>query len=276
MRLPPQNNNLKKKSFFFSFSSSFFGSMTVEVYDSCARGDLQTFIAAVKSDYEVQSFELAIAAYNGHIAFFEWIENTFLVDWVSFTNIHPLTYQLLTDWKLYTLDDALCGRQTELVKYCLLLKCPWTPRSLYCAVLSNSIELVRFCIHEGAPCNALAVETAARQGNFKMVKLLHDTFKTNITSDILVGAILSGSVPVLSYLLKSRCTLYAFMCALAAQYGKLPILKCLKEHGCDWDESVVFCAANYNQKHVLKWLLANNAPVNQHDQLLVNMLCEQL
>ncbi|CAM9667025.1 unnamed protein product, partial [Sphacelaria rigidula] len=72
------------------------------------------------------------------------------------------------------------------------------------------------------------------------------------------------SVAQLLYSLECGLHLPAKLCAAAAGFGRLDVLKCLRARNCPWDKTICHRAASAGYLEILQWERPNGCPWDEN------------
>ena len=148
-------------------------------------------------------------------------------------------------------------------------KCEWSAGTIYRAAEQGNLEMVKYCVANECPIDAIACEYAAKNGHLEILKYLHEEAKAPWDEYTATWAAGKGQLHILEYLVERKYDeygMYGMLCEYAAmraaESGHLDCLKYLHETAkAPWDYKAVRQAHLYNQPECLQYLLDNNCPL---------------
>ena len=149
-------------------------------------------------------------------------------------------------------------------------KCEWDEVTIETAALQGNLKMVKYCVANECPIEESACACSALNGQLECLKYLHEEAKAPWNSDTASWAANDGHLHILEYLVERKYDKYSEMaCANAAKYGHLDCLKYLRETAkAPWDSWTVrvahlatrFAHEN-NQTERVQYLLDNDCPL---------------
>jgi len=142
-------------------------------------------------------------------------------------------------------------------------KCEWSAGTIYRAAEQGNLEMVKYCVANECPIDAIACEYAAKNGHLEILKYLHEEAKAPWGSDTAAGAALNGHLHILEYLVERKYDQYdEIACFWAAMDGHLDCLKYLRETAkAPWDEDAVRVARENYHPECVQYCLDNDCPL---------------
>ena len=142
-------------------------------------------------------------------------------------------------------------------------KCEWSAGTIYRAAEQGNLEMVKYCVANECPIDAIACEYAAKNGHLEILKYLHEEAKAPWDEYTATWAAGKGQLHILEYLVERKYDEYDMLaCERAAKSGHLDCLKYLHETAkAPWDEDAVREAHKNNEPDCLHYLLDNNCPL---------------
>jgi len=172
-------------------------------------------------------------------------------------------------WQRYWYKPYFCMQVAETNKLELLKwireekKCEWDGSTIKPAAIQGNLEMVKYCVANECPINALACTWAAENGQLECLKYLHEEVKAPWGSETSSWAALNGHLHIFEYLVERKYDKYdECACWFAAKYGHLDCLKYLHETAkAPWDSRAVRYAHKNDQTECVQYLLDNNCPL---------------
>jgi len=142
-------------------------------------------------------------------------------------------------------------------------KCKWDKHTINAAARQGNLEMVKYCVANECPIDALACALAAENGHLECLKYLHEEAKAPWNSSTASWAASNGHLHILEYLVERKFDKYSELaCERAAEFGHLDCLKYLHETAkAPWDSWDVYFAHKNNHSECLQYLLDNNCPL---------------
>ena len=142
-------------------------------------------------------------------------------------------------------------------------KCAWDGKTSAVAAEQGNLEMVKYCVANRCPIDALACANAASIGHLECLKYLHEDVKVPWGSVTAREAARNGHLHVLKYLVERKYDKYDnSACSHAAENGHLDCLKYLREVGkAPWDSQAVVEAHASDSLECLQYLLVNDCPL---------------
>ncbi|CAL6381818.1 unnamed protein product [Bathycoccus prasinos] len=142
-------------------------------------------------------------------------------------------------------------------------KCKWDRRTICAAVCQGNLEMVKYCIVNKCPISMLECADAAENGHLECLKYLHEDAKAPWDEYTAIWAAAKGHLHILEYLVERKFDKYGVCaCAFAAEIGHFDCLKYLHETAkAPWDSASVQGAHWNNHTECLQYLLDNNCPL---------------
>ena len=142
-------------------------------------------------------------------------------------------------------------------------KCDWNELTIMTAASQGNLEMVKYCVANECPIDALACACATTLGRLECLKYLREEVKAPWNSDTASWAALYGHLHILEYLVESKYDEYdGDACEFAAGEGHVDCLKYLHETAkAPWDYRAVREAHKVNQTECVQYLLDNNCPL---------------
>ncbi|CAL6331824.1 unnamed protein product [Bathycoccus prasinos] len=194
-------------------------------------------------------------------------------------------------WDSKTMRRAAEQGNLEMVKYCVANECPingwacaeaagnghlellkwireekkcrWDEWTINMAAEKGNLEMVKYCVANECPIDAIACAKAAKNGHLEILKYLHEEVKAPWDSVTASWAAAKGHLHILEYLVERKYDQYSvYACTNAAMDGHLDCLKYLHETAkAPWNSQAVRRAHENNQTECLQYLLDNNCPL---------------
>lgn len=120
--------------------------------------------------------------------------------------------------------------------------CPWDYCTVNSAAYSGNINTLKFAIANNCEWHSDAFNYACKSGNLNVVKCLYDESSHDL----------------------SKPWWDSSVCATAAEYGHLHILKFLKEKMCPWRIDTLYSALKNNNLEIFYWAIENGCPSNEY------------
>ena len=170
----------------------------------------------------------------------------------------------------YCYREAIYNDDIYTVKWLKKRRLQLTEDTFSAAAEVGNLKILKWLKRNDCPFNHIAVNAAAYSGNLKALRFL---IKNGCEWEIgaFNCACVGGNLKSVMYLFNdavndlSKPWLNESVCASAAKYGRLEILKYLKSFSCPWDISTSWFAAYFaietGKTDVLKWVLENGCPV---------------
>ena len=135
-------------------------------------------------------------------------------------------------------------------------KCDWDVGTINRAAEQGNLEMVKYCVVKKCPIGTYACARAAENGHLKVLKYLRENVKAPWDS-YTAAAARNGHFHILEYLVKRKFDNYnEDACACAASGGHLEVLKYLHEEAkAPWDEYTAYLAASNGHLHILEYLV---------------------
>ena len=142
-------------------------------------------------------------------------------------------------------------------------KCKWDKHTINAAARQGNLEMVKYCVANECPIDALACAFAAKSGHLECLKYLREEAKAPWTWGTASMAASNGHLHILEYLVERKFDKYSeFACTRAAKYGHLDCLKYLRETAkAPWNSGAVYHAHKNNHPDCVQYLLDNNCPL---------------
>ncbi|CAL6331802.1 unnamed protein product [Bathycoccus prasinos] len=142
-------------------------------------------------------------------------------------------------------------------------KCRWDEWTINMAAEKGNLEMVKYCVANECPIDAIACAKAAKNGHLEILKYLHEEVKAPWDSVTASWAAAKGHLHILEYLVERKYDQYSvYACTNAAMDGHLDCLKYLHETAkAPWNSQAVRRAHENNQTECLQYLLDNNCPL---------------
>ena len=171
---------------------------------------------------------------------------------------------LKMDGEKYFCLEVAATNKLELLKWAREeKKCEWDHNTIIMAAYQGNLEMVKYCVANECPIDAIACEYAAKNGHLEILKYLHEEAKA--PWDFLPAnlAAQNGHLHILEYLVERKFDKYdEFACERAAEFGHLDCLKYLHETAkAPWNSRAVRDAHWNNHSECLQYLLDNNCPL---------------
>ena len=145
----------------------------------------------------------------------------------------------------------------ELLKWAReVKKCEWDKKTIAVAAEQGNLEMVKYCVANRCPIDALACANAARNGDLECLKYLHEDVKAPWDWKTASGAAENGHLHILEYLVEREYDEFdENACSWAADQGQLDCLKFLHETAkAPWGSGTVALAAMQGHLHILEYL----------------------
>jgi hypothetical protein len=104
---------------------------------------------------------------------------------------------------------------------------------------------------------------AAESGHLNIIKWAIEKDCPFVVHHCVYSAIDLDKIDILFFFVDKGFPLDPIMCSVAAENGKLEMLKFLKKQLCPWDERTPILAAENGHLDVLKWAFENDCPINE-------------
>ncbi|CAL6354517.1 unnamed protein product [Bathycoccus prasinos] len=156
-----------------------------------------------------------------------------------------------------------CTNKLELLKWIREeKKCEWDSRTINAAASQGNLEMVKYCVANECPIDALACANAAENGHLECLKYLREEVKAPWDFRTANWAALNGHLHILEYLVERKYYKYnGWACWYAAKNGHLDCLKYLHETAkAPWNYLAVRYAHGNNQTECVQYLLDNDCP----------------
>ena len=142
-------------------------------------------------------------------------------------------------------------------------KCEWNERTIMTAAFKGILEMVKYCVVNKCPGDKGACASAADGGELECLKYLHEEVKAPWDYDTAMFAACNGHLHILEYLVEQKYDKYRkSACSVAAARGNLDCLKFLHETAkAPWDSDAVEGAHKKNRSECLQYLLDNKCPL---------------
>ena len=142
-------------------------------------------------------------------------------------------------------------------------KCKWNERTINAAAEQGNLEMVKYCVANECPIDALACARAAENGHLECLKYLREEAKAPWDSQTANTAAQNGHLHILEYLVERKFDKYSeCVCVCAAQNGHLDCLVYLRETAkAPWIDDAVYRAHKFNHRECLQYLLDNDCPL---------------
>ena len=142
-------------------------------------------------------------------------------------------------------------------------KCKWDEWTIDVAAKHGNLEMVKYCVANKCPINAMACSSAALNGQLEVLKYLREEVKAPWDSVAASWAALSGHLHILEYLVERKYDKYnQWACQWAALKGHFDCLKYLHETAkVPWNFQAVRDAQKNNHPECLQYLLDNTCPL---------------
>jgi hypothetical protein len=142
-------------------------------------------------------------------------------------------------------------------------KCDWDVGTINRAAEQGNLEMVKYCVVKKCPIGMYACARAAQNGHLEELKYLHEEVKAPWDSVTADWAAHNGHLHILEYLVERKYDKFdAYACWYAAEKGHLDCLKYLHETAkAPWDWFAVSEAHHNNQTECLQYLLDNDCPL---------------
>ncbi len=112
------------------------------------------------------------------------------------------------------------------------------------------------------------------RGEMSEIKWLLTQINEDCITDIMIGAVGGGHINIFIWLNLDKGSLTSYlkecfqrkmghMCKVAAKYGRLEMLKWLREQDYPWDEDVPIGAIKYGHIDTFSWAIDNGCPYNR-------------
>lgn len=202
------------------------------VWDNAAEHghlDILKWLVDVWPNYRYFECVYAFAAEYGHIHVIEWL----------LTITHPPDHKACM-W-------AAFGGQLETLKWLHENGFTWNRLTCIEAISTGNIECLKYahengCMWDGRDC--------VFEATFAINTYEFDEDEYN--------RIFNERLKILKYLVREGCVIdNPELCANAARFGHLPMLKWLRKHGCPWDENT---CKEVKHADIVKWIHENGCP----------------
>jgi hypothetical protein len=142
-------------------------------------------------------------------------------------------------------------------------KCDWDKHTIHAAAEQGNLEMVKYCVANECPINAMACAFAAQNGHLEVLKYLREEVKAPWDSATANVSAANGHLHILEYLVERKFDKYnEWACTLAAKFGYFDCLVYLHETAkAHWDYRAVRLAHKNNQTECVQYLLDNNCPL---------------
>jgi hypothetical protein len=142
-------------------------------------------------------------------------------------------------------------------------KCDWDVGTINRAAEQGNLEMVKYCVVKKCPIGTYACARAAENGHLKVLKYLHEEAKAPWDSYTAAWAARNGHFHILEYLVERKYDRYnERACQWAAEKGHLDCLKYLHETAkAPCNARSVFWAHENNHAECVQYLLDNNCPL---------------
>ncbi|CAL6400105.1 unnamed protein product [Bathycoccus prasinos] len=142
-------------------------------------------------------------------------------------------------------------------------KCDWDVGTINRAAEQGNLEMVKYCVVKKCPIGMYACARAAQNGHLEELKYLREEVKAPWDSRTADWAAHNGHLHILEYLVERKYDKFdAYACWYAAEKGHLDCLKYLHETAkAPWDWFAVSEAHHNNQTECLQYLLDNDCPL---------------
>ena len=172
-------------------------------------------------------------------------------------------------WPRYWYKPYFCFQVAQTNKLELLKwareekKCKWNYRTIDAAAEQGNLEMVKYCVANECPIDALACTWAAESGHLEVLKYLREEAKAPWDSSTAYYAAENGHLHILEYLVERKFDKYnEEACYRAAEKGHLDCLKYLHETAkAPWNYLAVRDAHKFNHTDCVQYLLDNNCPL---------------
>ena len=202
------------------------------------------------------------------------LKKKFKVREMSSISTLEVAWEHKPSWESWWEDHRyFCRRVAETNKLELLKwireekKCEWSAGTINRAAEQGNLEMVKYCVANECPIDAIACEYAAKNGHLEILKYLHEEAKAPWDEYTATWAAGKGQLHILEYLVERKYDGYGMLACeyaamRAAESGHLDCLKYLHETAkAPWDYKAVRQAHLYNQPECLQYLLDNNCPL---------------
>ena len=166
--------------------------------------------------------------------------------------------------EMYFCEQVAQTNKLELLKWAREeKKCEWDSGTIRTAARHGNREMVKYCVANECPIDALACALAAGNGHLEVLKYLREEAKAPWDLRTASWAAGGGHLHILEYLVERKYDQYSeFACECAAEFGHLDCLKYLHETAkAPWDSEAVRAAHAKNQIDCVQYLLDNNCPL---------------
>jgi hypothetical protein len=172
-------------------------------------------------------------------------------------------------WPSWWSETRFCLEVAETNKLELLKwareekECDWDEWTIRAAAEQGNLEMVKYCIVNKCPISMLECADAAESGHLEILKYLHEDAKAPWDEYTAIWAAAKGHLHILEYLVEHKFDKYGVCaCAFAAEIGHFDCLKYLHETAkAPWDSASVQGAHWNNHTECLQYLLDNNCPL---------------
>jgi hypothetical protein len=136
------------------------------------------------------------------------------------------------------------------------------------AISQNNFKIIKWLKNRNVRLISSVFTSAAYHGNFKIIKWLKNIDCPRYDFDVINNTALSGNVRILRYLIKHDFYWDSIAFNYACMSGNIDIIKVLYESSFNdlskpwWNASVCATAAKYNHLHILKYLRKYQCPWN--------------
>ena len=197
------------------------------------------------------------------------LKKGFKVEEMSSISTLEVAWENKSLWPSWWYERHFCSQVAQTNKLELLKwareekKCEWDSGTIRTAARHGNREMVKYCVANECPIDALACALAAGNGHLEVLKYLREEAKAPWDLRTASWAAGGGHLHILEYLVERKYDQYSeFACECAAEFGHLDCLKYLHETAkAPWYSWAVRKAHYYKHPECLQYLLDNNCPI---------------
>ena len=199
------------------------------------------------------------AVEKGHLPCIKFVKNNEHL-WEMFADTAGIDYPEFAS-KCF-LDEILFakaagGGHLDILRYLVVIKCPWNNWVTAEAVRNDHLECFEFLYKAGCPVDATICDSACYYGSRKCLEY---AYEVGFTFNVSTAAVAVENFECLQFLYEKKCPWDELTCKSAVDKEKLKSLKFLHESGCPWDSRTYYAARLRGNLAILAYLEKEECP----------------
>ena len=200
----------------------------------------------------------------------------------------------------------------EILKWLYDSKYPFDKFIMLWAAESGNLDMVKYLYHNNFLISSDIYCKAVKSGNLKLIEWINQyvsinecnyaniskmynmaskyryydvlkwlckyDFRAQCDKNVAENIFENGSFEMLDWILENKITISATACTYIASYGRLDVLKKVKEYGCEWDFNVCRIAMYFGYVDIVRWAHNNKCEwrdcINKSTCVIIDGVCK--